>query len=445
MVRIRSKLPDDFSRRPFDADGDLLGRADLAQGLDNLFSSLDHGTVAILDGRWGVGKSTFIDRWCVHAERGGFGVIKLDAFAYDYMGEPFDALSAAILAKVSEKIGAEDPRYKAFKRSAVDVSKRLAISSAKAVVRIGTAGLVDDRLIDSMAESITSSSGEFAEKAIESVLQRQSKDQASFEVFRTKLSELYEFLSDGDQQKPVIFVVDELDRCRPDFALGILECLKHFFHAHKLHFILVTNKEILRKSVDNRYGIGESSGDYLQKFYDFTIHFERKGRNLSENAAAKYARDVITQTIRGRTADTNLSQVIQFTSEICIAYDLTLRDVEHVASNISLAYLAISERQFQPEIFIVVLSYLKAKHSSQYQKIKDRNLSWSEMEDILDLGVWSESFYIDRIKDVFRYSLDPDIDVNEPRFRGLNNGRYHLERLDELAYVANSVLDAFAR
>ncbi|QNE04606.1 KAP family P-loop NTPase fold protein [Croceicoccus marinus] len=422
-----------------------MGHADLAQGLDNLFSSLDHGSVAILDGRWGVGKSTFIDRWCAHAEREGFGVIKLDAFAYDYMGEPFDALSAAILAKVSEKIGAEDPRYKAFRRSAVDVSKRLAISSAKAVVRIGTAGLVDDRLIESMAEPITSSSGEFAEKAIESVLERQSKDQASFEVFRTKLSELYEFLSGDDEEKPVIFVVDELDRCRPDFALGILECLKHFFRAHKLHFVLVTNKAILRKSIDNRYGIGDASDDYLQKFYDFTIHFERKGRHSNENAAAKYARDVISQTVGGRTADAHLSELMRLTSQLCIAYDLTFRDVEHVASNISLAYLAISDRQFQPEIFIVVLAYLKAKHSAHYQKVKNRDLTWPEMEKILDQGVWSENFYIERIKDVFRYSLDPHIDMNDPKFSGLNNGRYHLERLEELAYVANSVLDAFAR
>ena len=36
--------------------------------------------------------------------------------------------------------------------------------------------------------------------------------------------------------KPLIIVVDELDRCRPDYALEVLEVIKHFFAVSRIPF-----------------------------------------------------------------------------------------------------------------------------------------------------------------------------------------------------------------
>ncbi|WP_371289141.1 P-loop NTPase fold protein [Dorea sp.] len=68
-------------------------------------------------------------------------------------------------------------------------------------------------------------------------------------------------------QKLVIFI-DELDRCRPSFALEMLERLKHYFDDDRIIFVVSINKEQLTHTISNYYGVGFDSTGYLNKFFD---------------------------------------------------------------------------------------------------------------------------------------------------------------------------------
>lgn len=72
---------------------------------------------------------------------------------------------------------------------------------------------------------------------------------------------------DGSQTGPtLLFVIDELDRCRPDYALEILEVIKHFFSTPRIHFVLGVNLDALENSVRARYGDRIDAEAYLRKF-----------------------------------------------------------------------------------------------------------------------------------------------------------------------------------
>lgn len=66
-------------------------------------------------------------------------------------------------------------------------------------------------------------------------------------------------------RKPIVLIIDELDRCRPDYAVKALEVIKHFFDISGLVFILAIDEEQLANSVKNLFGTTDFDG-YKRKF-----------------------------------------------------------------------------------------------------------------------------------------------------------------------------------
>ncbi|WP_409049648.1 P-loop NTPase fold protein [Serratia sp. BIGb0234] len=62
-----------------------------------------------------------------------------------------------------------------------------------------------------------------------------------------------------------MFIIDELDRARPDFSLEILEKIKHVFSTNNFVFILSMNREQFQKVIVKRYGDIDARL-YLSKF-----------------------------------------------------------------------------------------------------------------------------------------------------------------------------------
>lgn len=66
-------------------------------------------------------------------------------------------------------------------------------------------------------------------------------------------------------QKLIIFI-DELDRCRPSFAIEMLERIKHYFDDERVIFVVSLNKEQLIHTITSYYGSGFDATRYLNKF-----------------------------------------------------------------------------------------------------------------------------------------------------------------------------------
>ncbi len=103
-------------------------------------------------------------------------------------------------------------------------------------------------------------------------IEKYQKDKESIKGFRESLAKFVSTISKNQEAetptKPVIFIIDELDRCRPDYAIQLLEKVKHLFSVQGLVFVLAMDMEQLGESIKSVYGDGFQADGYLRRFVD---------------------------------------------------------------------------------------------------------------------------------------------------------------------------------
>ena len=260
-------------------NGDLWDRKRLGIQLTNYVDRLQCGAVLALNARWGEGKTWFVRHLKKHLENENHHVIYLDAFANDYLEDPFLTIASEIshAFKESDEINNQDIEDFNSKTASVLISLAaiLPVIAAKAGLHwigLGGAGEAVQELYKDGKEFYDSISDEITAKVKEHIEKKIENHQIEKETIRDFKNELAQLADKLD--KPLVFIIDELDRCRPDFAIRLIERIKHFFDIPKIVFILVMNRDQLLQSIKNFYGYdSEIQGDYLEKFVDFTIQF----------------------------------------------------------------------------------------------------------------------------------------------------------------------------
>lgn len=91
------------------------------------------------------------------------------------------------------------------------------------------------------------------------------------EEIRDKVKEVFNSIIVENVQKLLIFI-DELDRCRPNFAIEMLERIKHYFDDDRIIFVASINREQLIHSISKYYGTNFDSTGYLDKFFDRNVY-----------------------------------------------------------------------------------------------------------------------------------------------------------------------------
>jgi len=246
----------------FTPEKDIFGRAQLGLSLQNVVYSVRDPTVIAVDGQWGSGKTTFLKMWAGELRKAGFPVVYFDAFENDYAEDAFLAIASEIIALAEEKRKDKTPKGERLIKSAVGAGKVLLRSSLKLGVKAATLGAIGSADLEEAANDIASEASELVDKHLGELMTKQREQKDALQGFRDALTELPSLLSDQSSKtgadvpspKPLIFIIDELDRCRPTFALEILERVKHFFSVANVHFVLGAHLDQLRNSVIVAYG-----------------------------------------------------------------------------------------------------------------------------------------------------------------------------------------------
>jgi hypothetical protein len=416
--------------------------------------NLEHGSVAILDGRWGIGKTTFVKRWLSYLKSQGIPSIYLDAFSVDYLESPYVAIAGAFAKAGEDAEKASHPTYQAFLDAATKVGKSLGGTAAKIGVKALTLGLIGSSEIESLGEvkeAMADALSEGAESAVKEVIEQHSRKENELAALKEKLSKFPALLAGAlsenpkSETLPLIMVIDELDRCRPDFALGMFESIKHFFGAENVHFILVTNRDHLVLSVAHKYGSFPSADEYLRKFYDFQVVYEQ---DYTEHGALQIKHRVqeLATALLGNVTPREREDISDYMKAAALAHRLTLRDIENVFSNLALAYAAVREREFRPAFLITFLALLKTIAPSMYRSAKAGSLTYDELRArIFSQANWGQ-MNIERLRKTFQYYMDTNLDVDTEEWRsfGRELWNFNLERTRVIPYLCNSILDRFA-
>lgn len=308
-------------------DGDLLGRVRISERLSKTLEKIEDPLVIALDGRWGTGKSYFLKRWVgAHRKQNNGTALTLyfDAFAHDYLSDPLIAL----VGSLSNRIPAED-------QGKIDQIKSAALKFIKPAARIGIAMATfgASEALDDIGDAVLDAVGGEAKNAIDEFWKREEGRQAAMDEFHKAIKNLTES-GEGNPATPLIIVIDELDRCRPDYALEVLEVIKHFFAVPHVHFVLGVNLETLENSVKLRYGSGVDSTAYLQKFLSFTMKLpDHIGDPNRTNSTIEYVNYL------GRTMETPHSLLEEIRNQLVMISknnQISIRDVGKIMSAASL-------------------------------------------------------------------------------------------------------------
>lgn len=457
MAKLKEGLSEEYLTKPYEQGSDPLSRYELAEQLATLYANLEHGSVAILNGRWGSGKSVFARKLISHLRNRGVSATYFDAFAKDYVDSPFLALSGHIVQEIDRSGNAKLAESEEIRRTSKEVAKKLGSISAKVAVKALTLGIIGNDEIDgaqAIIRDLTDGAGEIVGAVAESAIENYVKIEKDFDDFRKSLDGLFIALDRGSpiekggtQAGRTVFIIDELDRCRPDFALGILEIIKHLFENDNVHFLIVTNLGYLVSSVNAKYGLGGSPYEYLEKFYDFIVYFERKAEDQYRHPAASLVSQKINAII-GNRQDRDSVDLIENLQIFAKGFDLSLRQASSLATNAALAFLVERQNGFRPSVLIAVLALYRTKFPEIYQAIKDGTYTVGQLTNVLNGIEFSESRYYDRLITIIEYyaSKDHEIDRGDPKYAGYGNVtiRYSFHSFrDVLPYLANAVMDNF--
>ena len=352
---------------------DKFNRKPIAQNLTNIILSKDEPLVISLDSAWGTGKTTFIQMWKnmlndekVYQEK--FETIYFNAWENDYIKDPL----LAIFTEIHSEINKDDTKQKL--KTFFNKSKPLLKVGVSSALKLATAGILNLDNIN-LGDCTESELIDLAEKIGETGIQEIFKERDIREKCKKELQEL-----NKDGNKKIIFFIDELDRCRPTFAIELLEVIKHLFDIDNFTFIVSIDKEQLSHSVATIYGQNMDTVGYLRRFFDLDYTLPKVDLNKYIEIKNEYI----------LKAYSNVTFLSFFLEELIKLYNLSLRDIEKLYYYLDLLLPQISEFKADDtnyqDIYIITLSYLyanliilKIKEPILYKKIMDCNYTVDEI------------------------------------------------------------------
>ena len=327
-------------------EDDLLNRKDLAANLTTLVKDLEDPTLSIcIDGAWGTGKTFFLERWKYHLEKAGFpSPIYFNAWEDDFIENPL----ISILGQLEEHFQRRDL---ADTEVILNNIRSAGFAVTRGLIKKGSGIDIADMNTDSAYDTYLELS------------------RARSELIKNLSTLSEEALTKTEDPRPIVFIIDELDRCRPTFAIELLERVKHIFNqVPGIIFVFGINRTELTKSVRSVYG--DIDADiYLRRFFDhrFTLPVPSM-EEFSISLFRKLRIDELLEhpPVRPMRLDGDSFRPVM--TAIWQAFGFSLRDIEQMASLINTAVRVMSEEQnrFIAAWEVGAISALRLKYPELY-------------------------------------------------------------------------------
>jgi hypothetical protein len=187
-----------------------------------------------------------------------YQLLYVDAFQADHADDPLMTILAAVAGLLPE-----GHKKEGFLEKAIPVVRY----SFKTVLKAGVSHILKENT-DDIADGLDSHLQDLANKAIDASVAAALNDHEKAEQ---NLVALQSTLAELAKDAPIVIFIDELDRCRPDFAVQMLEVIKHTFNVENVKLVLVTNTKQLRAAINHSYGPLVDAQRYLDKFLKFNF------------------------------------------------------------------------------------------------------------------------------------------------------------------------------
>ncbi len=345
---------------------DLLGRKESAEVLTHLIGSLEGPCVLAVDAAWGNGKTTFLNVWAQHLRNQGFPIVKFNAWETDFSEDPFVALSKELSAGIQEYAD------KSTAQKIEDTVKVVLQSAVPGLIQLGAASI----------PMVGTAVGPVLASYVEERLSAYQKAKESVHEFRHALQEMAAKVSKSKGGRPLIVMIDELDRCRPSYAVELLEVAKHLFAVDHIVFVLAVNRSELAHSVKALYGDGFDAQGYLRRFFDVDFVLPAPDRKaFIDRMLATIQIDDYFERTKDQTAQHAVSPVRDLLHGFFHAPDLSLRRIAQAVHRLGLVFASLRSDKRSFALTAVVCLILRTIDPNLYHRFVRREASDLEVVD----------------------------------------------------------------
>ena len=312
-----------------------------------------------MNGQWGCGKSFVLDMLeeklsVFHSSQvdtdGKYFVFHYNCWQYDYYDEPIMAIVSALQDTIKEYNVLQDSKYEectekifAIFRVVLELCRQLTL----------------DQLDVDVKELYKSYKGE-----------DEKQDFDAYLSLTMVINDLKECLKEIAEEHPILIVVDELDRCLPEYAIKVLERLHHIFYGVENVVVLMAyDEKQIAHTIEEIFGHGTDVNNYLRKFVDYKLELDKGsgGDNVFENFAFYFDRFniedrvVLLELFRNVFCDLPIREtekVIERINLIDTISDLPIRNERICAAQ--LIYIALEELLSPEQDFVEYIYRMKS-------------------------------------------------------------------------------------
>ena len=364
LPQFKYPEPDISREQPW--QDDELGRKQIAERLTELIRSQHEPFIVSIDGQWGSGKTFLLKRWQRDLENDGFRAIYYNAWEDDFCDDPL----LAIIGQLSHQF--EEDNFRKIAMQAGKLAVRLIAKNVRSVIEKKTGMILDTNLGEQNGRDLLQ----------DYLDQRETKDCLKEELTRLSAAVAEE------TRRPLVFIIDELDRCRPTFAIELLERVKHIFDVPDLVFVFGVNRAEICKSLQSVYG--DIDADlYLRRFFDFPFSLPVTDaapfcRSLMRKYRLEEYFSALDEGTQYRMHSFEYNRLSQGFPGLCVRLGLSLREIEDGVRLIALVTRTLSERRDMHPDLLAFLIPFKLKNPLLYRQFIQGGRRASEVMNYVD-------------------------------------------------------------
>lgn len=328
--------------------GDKLDRKNFIENFYNIITSTDFPFVYSLEGGFGTGKTQcckILESYIEHQEKEK--CIYFNVWKSDFYDNPFHVILFEIANTLDINLEEKFPKI------LENIGRKITLNFGVASIPLGDIN--------------------------------PKKECQKYETTKNEISSFKDQLKTRLEGKPLIIILDELDRCRPDYAIKTLEAIKHYFDIEGITFVLSIDAQQLGGIVKTIYGLDNFDG-YIRKFVDyrFTLPEPNIGKQYTTHLYEAFDIETLLQSRQGKTLiidNKKIKEIIitNFTL-FSLIFNFNVRKQNHIFQKLFLLISALGKDVFFPELLIPLLFlYEDDSHKSKeiFYKFKDNSKSFN--------------------------------------------------------------------
>ncbi len=402
---------------PFEKDS--LERKPLVEFLSSLIGRLDGPFVMALDSPFGSGKTTLVRMLMANLKGQGYPCIYFNAWEVDYATDPLVALVSSI-DRIDLEENQKPEKYRELLKSIKEVTTALAKPGIIAGIKALTSGTID---LNEILKALPSATAD----ATGGIVEEFNQERDLLDKFREELEKAVKLLPTVDKKPSnLVFFIDELDRCRPTFAIQLLERIKHLFDVPNIVFVLSIDKNQIEASTKAVYGAEIDATEYLRRFFDLEYGIPIVDtQRYTDSLITRFDLDPVFKERSNNPATAyDRKQFVEFFTLLSEAVGLTLRAQERCITRLRVIMDQTSSNQYLDPILVATLIVLRSHQPDFYNRFIRGEASPDDvMEFLTSLPGWK----IDRTDlqtNVIHACLliaDPDHDRADHRIKELRS------------------------